>query len=173
MYHQSEKRDAMIPVISFVGRSNCGKTTYLEKLIAEMKRRGWRIATVKHDVHGFEMDRPGKDTWRHSQAGADTVCISSPWKMAMIRKVEREMSLDEVVGMIRDVDIVFTEGYKREARVKVEVFRREACDSPLCASEELLAVVTDTQLFEKVPHFSVEDAASFADFLERGVLANR
>jgi molybdopterin-guanine dinucleotide biosynthesis protein B len=87
----------MIPVISIVGRSNCGKTTYLEKLISEMKRRGYKVGIIKHDVHGFEIDQPGKDTWRHAQAGADVVCISSPQKMAMIKQVKQELSLDVVV----------------------------------------------------------------------------
>lgn len=159
----------MIPVISIVGRSNCGKTTYLEKLICELKSRGYRIATIKHDVHGFDIDKPGKDTWRHAQAGADIVCISSPWKMAMIKKVENELLLDEVIEYINGVDIIFTEGYKRESKRKIEVFRREACDAPLCSKEELLAVASDTVLYEDVPHFSVNDPAPMADFLEKHV----
>lgn len=159
----------MIPVISIVGRSNCGKTTYLEKLIGELKSRGYKIATIKHDVHGFDIDKPGKDTWRHAQAGADIVCISSPWKMAMIKKVENELLLDEVVEYINGVDIIFTEGYKRESKRKIEVFRREACDAPLCSKEELLAVASDTVLHEGVPHFNVNDAAPMADFLEKHV----
>ncbi len=161
---------AVIPVISLVGRSNCGKTTYLEKLIGELKNRGYRVGTIKHDVHGFEMDRPGKDTWRHSQAGADVVCISSPAKMAMIKKVEKELLLDEVVAFISDVDIIFTEGYKRESKKKIEVFRQAVCDSPLCSKDELLAVAADTVLYEDIPHFPLDNAKEMADFLERSVL---
>jgi len=73
----------VIPVVSIVGKSNSGKTTLLEKLIPELKRRGYRVATVKHDTHGFEIDRPGKDTWRLAQAGADAVVISSGDKLAL------------------------------------------------------------------------------------------
>ena len=160
----------MAPVISFVGRSNCGKTTFLEKLIREMKRRGFRVGVIKHDVHGFEIDKPGKDTWRHAQAGADVVCISSPWKMAMIKKVETELPLASVVEMIEDVDIIFTEGYKREARQKIEVFRRAACESPLCAKEELLALVTDAALYDDVPQFGLDDPGPLADFLETHII---
>lgn len=160
----------MIPVISLVGRSNCGKTTYLEKLIAELKKRGYRVGTIKHDVHGFEMDRPGKDTWRHSQAGADVVCISSPAKMAMIKKVDQELLLDEVVAFVKDVDIIFTEGYKRESKKKIEVFRQAVCDSPLCSKDELLAVAADAVLYDDIPHFSLDDAKDMADFLEQTVL---
>ncbi|HML31181.1 MULTISPECIES: molybdopterin-guanine dinucleotide biosynthesis protein B [Sporomusa] len=156
----------MIPVISIVGRSDCGKTTYLEKLIREIKQRGYRVATIKHDVHGFDIDKPGKDTWRHAQAGADIVCISSPEKMAMIKKVDKELLLEEVAAHISGVDIIFTEGYKRESTCRIEVFRKEACESPLCLKDELFALASDTMLYDDVPHFSVNDPAPMADFLE-------
>ena len=160
----------LIPVVSVVGKSNCGKTTFLEKLIKEMKLRNYQLAVIKHDVHGFEMDKPGKDTWRHAQAGADIVCISSPQKMAMIKKVQRELSLDEVIAHLDGVDIIFTEGYKREAKQKIEVFRKAVCGEPLCAKEELLAVASDTALYEDVPHFSLDDAGGMADFLAAKLL---
>ncbi|HWR40908.1 MAG TPA: molybdopterin-guanine dinucleotide biosynthesis protein B [Patescibacteria group bacterium] len=160
----------MVPVISLVGRSNSGKTTYLEKLVAEMKHRGYRVAVIKHDVHGFEMDKPGKDTWRHAQAGADVVCISSPQKMAMIKKVEQELLLDQVLDYIDGVDIIFTEGYKRENKPKVEVFREAAGYEPLCAKEDLLAMVTDRHLYDDVPEFGLDDPAPLANFLEERVL---
>lgn len=160
----------MIPVISFVGRSDCGKTTYLEKLIRELKLRNLKVAIVKHDVHGFEIDKPGKDTWRHAQAGADIVCISSPQKMAMIKKVDEELKLEEVIQYIDGVDIIFTEGYKREAKTRIEVFRKAACDSPLCESSELLAMASDVVLYDDVPTFGLEDPAPMADFLAKKVL---
>lgn len=156
----------MIPVISFVGRSNCGKTTYLVKLISEMKRLGYKVATIKHDVHGFDMDKPGKDTWRHAQAGADVVCISSPQKIALIEKVEEEMPLTEVVARIRGVDIIFTEGYKREGKLRIEVFRREASSEPLCLEGDLLASVSDEALYPGVPCFPLDDPVPLAAFLE-------
>ncbi|HAK73851.1 MAG TPA: molybdopterin-guanine dinucleotide biosynthesis protein B [Sporomusaceae bacterium] len=160
----------MIPVISFVGRSNCGKTTYLEKVIRELKIRGYRVATIKHDVHGFEMDQPGKDTWRHAQAGADVVCISSPDKMAMIKRVDKELALDEVIAYIKDVDIIFTEGYKRERKRKIEIYRQAVCDSPLFPKEDLLAIATDTHLYDDIPQFPLDDARELAMFLEATIL---
>ncbi|HEX3015676.1 MAG TPA: molybdopterin-guanine dinucleotide biosynthesis protein B, partial [Desulfobacteria bacterium] len=98
----------MTPVISIVGKSNVGKTTLIEKLIAELKRRGFKVATVKHDVHGFEIDIPGKDTWRHAQAGADVVVISSPQKLAMINRVEQELELDQICAQVQGVDLIIT-----------------------------------------------------------------
>ncbi len=160
----------MIPVISVVGRSNSGKTTYLEKLIAELKLRGYTIAVIKHHHHGFDIDKPGKDTWRHAQAGADIVCLASPHKMAMIRKSDQEMTLNQVVNYIDNVDIIFTEGYKQESMPKIEVFRQAAGNDPLGIKPELLAVVSDTVLYEDVPHFELDDPAAMAGFLELNVL---
>ena len=89
-----------IPMISVVGKSDTGKTTLLEKLVAELKRRGYRVATVKHDTHGFDIDQPGKDSWRHAQAGSDVVVISGPDRLALIEKREREMTLDEIADRV-------------------------------------------------------------------------
>ena len=114
-----------VPVISVVGKTNVGKTTLLEKLLPELKRRGYRVATIKHDAHRFELDTPGKDTWRHAQAGSDCVVISSAEKLAMIQKVEGELTLDDIVARLPPVDIVLTEGYKRQDKPKIEVSRRE------------------------------------------------
>jgi molybdopterin-guanine dinucleotide biosynthesis adapter protein len=156
----------MIPVISFVGNSGCGKTTYLVKLIGQMKSLGYKVAVIKHDVHGFEMDRPGKDTWRHAQAGADVVCISSPRKVAMIEKVGQERTLAEVAERISGVDIIFTEGYKLQGKIRIEVFRREVCGAPVCREEDLLASVSDVVLYPDLPCFPLDDPAPLAAFLE-------
>lgn len=155
------------PVISVVGKSNVGKTTLLEKLVAELARRGHRVATIKHDTHGFDIDKPGKDTWRLAQAGSAAVVISSPTKMALIRNVEREATLDEIAAMLEDdVDLILTEGYKRGNKPKIEVFRQGAADSLLCTEDELIAIATDTVQPLRVPQFGLDDAAGLADFLE-------
>lgn len=157
-------------VISVVGKSKVGKTTFLEKLIPELKRRGYTVATVKHDRHDFDMDHPGKDTWRHTMAGADVVAISSPQRMAMIRRVRAELSLDEVVALLPDVDIVLTEGYKRGDKPKIEVSRREKGRELLCQEGELLALVTDQPFSLDVPQFDLDDAVGVADLLEERFL---
>ena len=78
------------PIVSIVGNSGSGKTTFLEKLIPEMIRRGFKVGTIKHDVHGFEMDKPGKDSWRHKRAGAHTTMISSPYQIGMVMDVDED-----------------------------------------------------------------------------------
>lgn len=156
----------MVPVVSIVGRSDVGKTTLIEKLLVELKARGYTVATIKHDVHGFDLDKPGKDTWRYAQAGSDVVVISSPWKLAIIQKVEEEMSLDDLVSRIEGVDIILTEGYKRGDKLKIEVTRRELYGEPLCGPEDnLIAVVGDIQV-DGVPSFDSSQIPEVVDFLE-------
>jgi molybdopterin-guanine dinucleotide biosynthesis protein B len=161
-----------VPVVSVVGRSKVGKTTLLERLIAELKRRGYRVATVKHDVHGFEIDRPGKDTWRHAQAGSDLVVIVGANRLAMIARTAQELSLEEVVARLPvEVDLVLTEGYKRGDRLKIEVMRAACGRELLSREEELLAVVTDEpRVGLAVPQYDPEDVGALVDLLEARVL---
>jgi molybdopterin-guanine dinucleotide biosynthesis protein B len=160
----------MIPLVSVVGKSDAGKTTLLEKLIPELKRRGYRVATVKHDAHSFEIDQPGKDTWRHRQAGADVVVISSKDKMAIIRSVDAELSLLQIADMITGVDIILTEGFKRGPAPKIEVSRREKSSELLCSADELVAIASDQHFDLPVPQFGLDDAVGLVDTLERRFL---
>ena len=158
---------SQIPVVSIVGsKSNSGKTTFLEKLIREAKRRSWKVATLKHDVHGFQMDQPGKDTWRHAQAGADVVAISSPQRIAVLENVAEDQPLDEVLKRIQGVDIIFTEGYKHGSKPKIEVFRSAVHQELFCKPEELLAIVSDVPWEMGIPCFELDDAAGICDLLE-------
>lgn len=154
------------PVISVVGKSGVGKTIFLERLIVELKGRGVQVATVKHDVHGFEIDQPGKDSWRHAQAGSDTVVISSPRRVAIIKRLEEEMPLDEIVGAYaRDVDLVITEGYKSGPKGKIEVSRRERSRELVSPPEDLIAIVTDQSFDTDVPQFGLDDVRGVADLV--------
>jgi molybdopterin-guanine dinucleotide biosynthesis protein B len=155
-----------VPIVSLVGKSGVGKTTALERIIRELKRQGYRVGTVKHDTHGFDIDTPGKDSWRHAQAGSDAVAISGPHKMALIRQVEAELSLDEIAGLMGDVDLVITEGYKRGDKPKIEVSRLERGTELLCQPEELIAIMTDYPVDMPVPQFGLDDAAGVVDLLE-------
>jgi len=156
----------LIPIVSVVGKSNVGKTTLLEKILRELKARNYKVATVKHDVHGFSIDIPGKDTWRHAQAGADVVIISSPQKVAMITKVERELDLDQVCARVSGVDIIITEGYKRSNKPKIEVFRKGVYAELLCSPEELIAIASDVEFSLGVPCYGLNDASGLVDRLE-------
>jgi molybdopterin-guanine dinucleotide biosynthesis adapter protein len=165
----------MIPIISIVGKSDSGKTTLIEKLVPELTRRGYRVATVKHDMHGFEVDREGKDSWRHKQAGAHTVVISSPQKLALIRDVEKDLTLDEIRRKwIQDVDIILSEGYKRDVQPKIEIFRKEKHKKLLCAKKDNLIAIVSNQTFRVgVPCFDLEDMKGLSNFIEKEVLKSK
>ena len=156
------------PIVCIVGKKKSGKTTFLEKLLPELRALGVRVGTVKHDAHSFEVDREGKDSWRHRQAGAETVVISSPERVAVIKRVERERSLSELAEeFFADRDLVVAEGYFRSDHPKIEVHRAGVHDRPLCLGEDagklrLLAVVSDLAMEAGAPMFGLDEAAAVA-----------
>ncbi len=158
----------MIPIISIVGKSDSGKTTLIEKIVPELIRRGYRIITVKHDRHGFEIDREGKDSWRHKQAGAQGVIISSPRKVALIRDVDRDMSLEELRDAFGgDVDLILSEGFKKDIQPKIEVFRKEEHAELLCTPEDNLIGIASNRPFDiGVPCLDIDDAKGIVDLIE-------
>ncbi len=161
----------MIPVFSIVGSSsNTGKTTILCKIIKELKNRGYRVATIKHHMGDFDIDHQGKDTWKHSQAGADMVIISSKVKIAKIEKAQEEYKLDDIIGKIENVDIIITEGYKRENKPKLEVIRKEISKEIISKDEELFAIVTDFPLENQIPQFNFEQVTDIVNLIEKKFL---
>jgi len=165
----------MLPIISIVGASGSGKTTFLEKLIPELAARGYRVGAVKHDAHGFEMDREGKDTWRLKRAGAEVIAISSPAQFASIRSTEREMSLEEIAGrFFWSEDILITEGFKRAHYPKIEVFRSALEPKPICGpGDNLIALVSDDAVDIQIPKFSSTDWRGVAAFIEKRYLRDK
>ena len=154
------------PIIAVVGSSGAGKTTLLERLIPELRRRGFRVGTIKHRAQSFEMDRPGKDSWRLKNAGAAVSIVSSPYQIGMVMDVDHDHQPDELAPLLRNIDIILTEGYKRGQNPKIEVFRPEVHMVPLCKDDKhLLALVSDTQVDVEVPRFSTDDVEGLADFL--------
>jgi molybdopterin-guanine dinucleotide biosynthesis protein MobB len=161
-----------IKAVSFVAKSGTGKTTMLEKVIAELKQRGYRVGVIKHDAHRFEIDYPGKDSWRLTQAGADTMLVSSPEKLALIKKHPEPPSVDELIATyFSDVDLILTEGFKKSGLPKIEVHRRERSATLICRGEEhdptLVAVVSDSPLELDVPILDINNTKQVADFVEK------
>lgn len=159
----------MIPVVSIVGKSNSGKTTLIEKMIGELVRRGYRVATIKHNRHGFEMDHEGKDSWRHKQAGARTTVIASPLRVAVVEDVDRDLDIGELAGRyIRDVDIILSEGFKENPFPKIEVNRSEMNQALLCSpADNLLAVCSDRPLAAAgTPCLDINDIGGLVDLVE-------
>jgi len=161
------------PVLSIVGKSDSGKTTIIEKLIPELKRRGYRIGVVKHAHHGFEVDRKGKDSYRHRKAGADAVMIASPGRIAMIKDSPGE-SLDHLIPYFEDVDLLITEGFKQDRAPKIEIFRSQCHQRPACLNDDtLIAMVSDTPFDLELPRFGPDDIEAIAEFVVSVFLSNR
>jgi molybdopterin-guanine dinucleotide biosynthesis protein B len=160
----------MPPVVSIVGKSNTGKTTFLEKLIRELSDRGYRVATIKHSHHGIDFHQSKKDDWRHAQAGSVATLVSSTTQVQLIRSVEKELTVDQLVRLLGDdFDIILTEGFSRGSAPKVEIHRREI--GPLLEdAKKLFAVVTDEPLETKVRQYATEDVKGVADLLVEGFI---
>ena len=158
----------MPPIVSIVGKSESGKTTLLEKLIGELKSRGYRVATVKHAPQESSFDEPGKDSWRHIEAGSQATLISSSDKLVLIKPTSGEPALEQITRLLgEDYDIILAEGFKDSDAPKIEVHRKQA-DPPLASVKKLIAIATDEPLETKTRQFSLEDSKGLADFLEKG-----
>nr|WP_092075107.1 molybdopterin-guanine dinucleotide biosynthesis protein B [Dendrosporobacter quercicolus]NSL50059.1 molybdopterin-guanine dinucleotide biosynthesis protein B [Dendrosporobacter quercicolus DSM 1736]SDN33046.1 molybdopterin guanine dinucleotide biosynthesis accessory protein MobB [Dendrosporobacter quercicolus] len=162
----------MPPIVSFVGFSNSGKTAFLVKLIQQLKNSGYKVGVIKHhDGHDFTMDYPGTDTWKHREAGADTVCIASAAKIAVLKQAAPPVRLAELTPYFTDVDIILTEGFKNENQPQIEVNR--AGLKPLGRKPNTLAVISADVLYNGIPHFAPEAVKEVAEFLEKRVFPGR
>ena len=149
-------------VFGVVGWKNAGKTTLVERLIAEFVRRGWRVGSIKHGHHDLDVDQPGRDSWRHRAAGATEVAVVGGRRYAIMR--EAEPTLDEVLGRLSPADLILIEGYKREAHRKIEI---RAGGEPMAAIDPaILAVASDVRPTDTtLPWFRRDDIAAIADFI--------
>ena len=167
----------MTAAICIVGRKNAGKTTLIERLLPELAARGRRVATIKHDAHDFEIDLPGKDTWRHRRAGSGTTIIASSSKVAMVRLTEREAGLDDLLRLVdRSYDLVLVEGLRRSPLPKILVHRPELGLEPPNVLGEVWAVVSESGpviAASAAPRFRPDEVAALADVIERRLLGGR
>lgn len=165
----------MIPIVSIVGKSESGKTTLIEKLIAELTRRGIRVATIKHNRHGFEIDHEGKDSWRHKKAGAVTTVVASPGRIAVIEDAPKDYDLAEIRDRyIRDADLILAEGFKINPHPKIEVFRAEIRTERLCGpGDNLIALAGDRPVDADVPWYDWNDAPGLADLIAERFLPRK
>lgn len=158
----------MPPVVSFVAASsNSGKTTLIEKIVPILKARGLRVAVIKHASKGFDIDRPGKDSWRFREAGADAVVLVGPEQLAVTRRLAGPPSPEEVEFLAGNVDIILKEGFKQDAVNKIEVYRSAASgERPLCLDDpSILALVSDRPFSVSIPRFGLDDAEAVAGFM--------
>ncbi len=163
----------MNKVIGVAGFKNAGKTTLVEKLVVELSRRGYRVSTVKHAHHSFDIDHEGRDSFRHRKAGATEVAVVSRQRWAIIHEMRggAEPSLAEILAKLAPCDLVIVEGYKRDAHDKIEV-RNILLDHPKLAGEDptVVAVAANGVIAGlPVPQFDRDDVSALASFIEKHV----
>ncbi|MFH1231203.1 MAG: molybdopterin-guanine dinucleotide biosynthesis protein B, partial [Planctomycetota bacterium] len=165
----------MMPkIVSIVGKSNSGKTTLLEKIIRKLVKRGYRIGTIKHDVRGFEIDYPGKDSYRHFHSGSKMTMILGQDKMAVVKRLEKPLSLRQSIQMFfndryNSIDFIITEGFKKENNPKIEIVRKKVSSKPICKirKDNLVALVTDMRIKDyAIPQFGINEINKITDFIE-------
>src|SRR3989337_3223425 len=167
-----KKRETAVPVICFVGSSNSGKTTLIEKVIGLLAARGYDVATVKHTHKNISMDAEGKDSWRHKAAGAKTVVLASPSQFAVVSDTDRELAIDDVIErFVTGADILIVEGFKRDSYPKIEVSRNGSSQDLRCLNDpSIIAVATDKLQNLHIQSFDINDAEGITGFIEEKVL---
>lgn len=151
-----------------VGWKNAGKTGLMERLVTEITGRGFSVSTVKHAHHTFDVDHPGKDSYRHRVAGAQEVLLASRNRIALMQELraEAEPDLPQLLTRLSPVDLVLIEGYKRDRHPKIEAFRAET-GNPLIATDDptVRAVASNVPLSVDRPVFDLDDTTAIADFI--------
>lgn len=173
LYLGKKEKPVVISIVST--KSGTGKTTLIEALIKIFKNKNYTIGILKHDAHKFEIDKEGKDSYRFSQAGADNVIIASSEKLAMVQMLKQEKSVEEIINLFGDLDIVLVEGFKSNDYPKIEVHRKGVDDNLLCKNpnyniDTFMAVASDENLDIDIPILDLNDIFSIADFIEKTFL---
>ncbi len=155
-------------IYGIIGWKNSGKTSLMERLVADLTTRGFSVSTVKHVHHDVDLDQPGKDSHRHRQAGAHEVVLASAQRFALMREHRgTEPGLPDILARMAAVDLILVEGYKRDAHPKIEVYRRQADRDLIQPGDPLVrAIATDCDLGPMpVPVLDLNDTRAVADFI--------
>lgn len=153
-------------IISIIGKSNSGKTTLIERLIPELIKRNYKVATIKHDAHNFEVDKVGKDSWRHKNAGAHTSLVSSAKQIAIFTTAEKDNSLEYLCkNYIKDVDFVLAEGYGMSKYPKIVVVKPGDNTMLYKHANNLVAIVGNGKYDYDVPVFNRDEISKIADII--------
>ena len=160
-----------VPVVGVAGFSKAGKTTFVAKLVAELKGRGYRVGVLKHTHLPVSFDQPDTDTWRHTQAGADVVALAAPGRIAMFKNCSGDPAPEEALVMFSGVDLIIIEGYKKGRWPKLELYQAKATEKPGLAPTELLAIVSDAAPEATAAlHLGLNDVEKAADLVEMAIL---
>jgi len=159
---------APMKVFGIAGYSGSGKTTLLEKLIPQFTARGLKVSVIKHAHHGFDIDRPGKDSYRHREAGASEVLLScnDRWALMHEQRDDSDVTLEDLLDRLSPCDLVLIEGFKQEPVPKLEVYRPENGKPPLFPErDDIVAVATDAPIATQLPKLPLDDMSAIAEFV--------
>lgn len=165
---ETTKAETTLKVFGIAGYSGSGKTTLIEKLIPEIRSRGLRVSVIKHAHHGFDLDRPGKDSWRHREAGAQEVLMLSSGRWVLMHELREtpEPTLEQQLAILSPCDLVLIEGFKAAPVPKVEVYRPANGKPPLWTDNpHVVAVATDAATDTPLPTLDVNDPVAVTDFI--------
>jgi molybdopterin-guanine dinucleotide biosynthesis protein B len=159
-------------IFGIAGYSGSGKTTLIEKLIPLFTGDGLRVSLIKHAHHSFDIDHPGKDSYRHRRAGCSEVLVTSKQRWALMHELRgaREPTMGEMIKLIAPCDLLLIEGYKREPLDKLEVYR-STLGEPLLFPQDphIVAIAGDQRVDAELPQFSIDDVSAIAAFICRHV----
>jgi molybdopterin-guanine dinucleotide biosynthesis protein MobB len=162
-----------IPVVTFIGNSNSGKTTLVVQIVGRLKKLGYRVATVKHAAHGFDLDKPGKDSYRFREAGSNVTVISSPTQLTLMKDMNAEASLSQIIDLIgKTVDIILVEGYKETTVPKIAVVASEIDTGILIEKKNILAILISGVPVEGIPQFAERDVSNIVNLLLDLIIAS-
>lgn len=162
-------------IFGVTGWKNSGKTGLMERLIAEFSARGLSVSSIKHAHHSFDIDHPGRDSYRHRDAGARQVLLASRNRWALMHELrnEEEPRLDDLIKQLSPVDLVLIEGYKRDRHPKIEAHRQETGQPMIAPDDEtIIAVASDSAVQIDRPVFDLNDTCSIADFIAQHLELN-
>lgn len=165
---ETTRAEIILKVFGIAGYSGSGKTTLIEKLIPEIRSRGLRVSVIKHAHHGFDLDRPGKDSWRHREAGAQEVLMLSSGRWVLMHELREtpEPTLEQQLAILSPCDLVLIEGFKAAPVPKVEVYRPANGKPPLWTDNpHVVAVATDAATDTPLPTLDVNDPVAVTDFI--------
>ena len=161
-------------VIGLAGWSGAGKTTLLTRVIPQLQRQGLRVSVIKHAHHAFDVDVPGKDSWKHREAGAAEVLVSSSQRWALMHELRgaAEPRLPELLAKMSRVDLVVVEGFKREPHRKIEVYRA-ANEKPLLFPDDpgIVGIATDTPVETTLPTAHLDDIEAVATMMLKSAIS--
>lgn len=157
----------MYNILSVTSYSGVGKTTLIENIVKLLTSRGYKVGTIKHTCHDFDVDCEGKDSYKHRKAGASKVCVVSKNRVSFVEERSEEKNLKDIIKLYNDMDLIIIEGYKKYKFKKLEIIRSEKYNDIISDKEDLIGIVSDLDHQVDVVKFNLDDYINISNFIEK------